>query len=71
MSFDYPLSPVQDRIPEPPLDPPEPELIGYCAECHEPIYAGNSYYEVDDEVIEECCFERWAADQLGAQHHGY
>lgn len=28
-------------IPEPSLNPPEPEIVGYCPVCGEEIYKGN------------------------------
>ena len=34
----------------------EPEVIGECSFCHEPIYCYEDHYNIDDEVIlhEDC-----------------
>lgn len=31
--------------PEPPVDPPEADLVGYCKVCGGEIYDGSVYYE--------------------------
>ncbi len=31
---------------EPRLDPPEPQIIGTCADCGEAIYEGETYFRL-------------------------
>jgi hypothetical protein len=34
---------------------PEPPIVFYCDECGEPIYEGDTYYQVDlDKYCEDC-----------------
>ena len=35
------------------LEPPEPEIIGYCAECGQDIFAGKDLPEAQEEIKEE------------------
>ena len=38
----------------------EPEEIGRCEHCGEPIYANEDYYEIGDELLHEDCLSEWA-----------
>ena len=40
---------------EPPLDPPEPEVAFYCADCGGEIYIGETYFRVDGKNYCEGC----------------
>ncbi len=53
-------------IPEPPLQPPEPRLRGWCAWCGEEIYVGNRIYTGDEGLIHRGCILPLMADRLGA-----
>ena len=45
------------RIPEPRVEPPvEPAVWGCCAECGEPIYAGDYYAALGGETFCEACY---------------
>jgi len=39
-------------------------VIGYCAHCDEPIYAGEEHYEFDDMdvLVHEDCLIDWARE---------
>ena len=47
---------------EPSLDPPEDdsvfEVAGHCACCGEPIYSGNPYYDLFEEMVCEACVDQ-------------
>lgn len=50
------------RIPEPPLEPPDPPPWRYCGApggCGEPIYRGDGYYMVDGSALCEECGRRY------------
>lgn len=42
-------------IPEPPLTPPEPAVMGHCAYCGDEIYAGNPVYRCDEGRVHVEC----------------
>ena len=54
-------------IPEPSLDPPEPEIVGHCPVCGEEIYKGNTV-RIDElhglKIHPECMFE-YITSELG------
>ena len=33
------------KSPEPPIEPPEPEPVGYCSHCWEEVYTDDYLYE--------------------------
>ena len=39
------------------LEPPEPETVGYCAECGQDIYAGEDIWEIKGELYCEYCMD--------------
>ncbi len=39
------------RVPDPPLDPPMPKILAYCAGCGGEIYKGEEVYEIDGDII--------------------
>lgn len=45
---------------EPPLDPPEDVVIGYCACCGGEIYEGEDIYEIDGDLIHDDCLSEYA-----------
>ena len=42
---------------EPRLDPPEPEILFFCAECGNEIYEGEEYWLLHGEIYCEQCIE--------------
>lgn len=46
-----------ERIPEPPLDPPEPRVVCRCELCGDEIYEGDTIYRFRPYVICERCVE--------------
>lgn len=42
---------------EPPLDPPEDEIVCCCDICGEPIYEGQDFWRVHGTVICENCLD--------------
>lgn len=47
-------------FPEPPLDPPEDVVVGYCACCGDEIYEGDDVYEIDGDLIHDDCLREYA-----------
>lgn len=41
----------------------EPEVIGECF-CGEEIFAGEDYYNIEGELVHECCLTEWAEQYL-------
>ena len=48
-------------IPERPLEPREPVIVGTCAACGDPIYAGSSYRQDDTYMLHDdpVCLAEW------------
>ncbi len=43
---------------EPPLEPPEPEVVAKCSWCGEDICDGDGFYELpNDELVCDSCME--------------
>ena len=38
----------------------EREIIETCSICHEDIYAGEDYLDIEGEVLHRDCLEEWA-----------
>ena len=53
-----------DRIPEPRFDPPEPKVFGYCQHCGGEIYEGETYYNIDGQIIHEDCLWDFAKEHF-------
>lgn len=51
-----------NNIPEPPLDPPEDVIVGYCAYCGGEIYDGETVYRIDGGLIHEDCLYDFAKE---------
>lgn len=52
-------------IPELPLEPPEPGLLGYCLQCGGEIYAGKSHYNGSGGLVHEDCMGDYILDCVG------
>ena len=46
-----------NRIPEPPTDPPEPKIIGWCAGCLGEIYEGDRRYRIGMYLYCKACVD--------------
>lgn len=57
--------------PEPPLDPPEPDIMDVCRHCGDFIYEGDEMVEFDDFSYHDDCFRECAADILIEQYGAY
>lgn len=53
--------------PEPPLDPPEDKVFGYCDQCGGEIYEGEDIYEIDGDIIHEDCLLDYAREKLAVR----
>lgn len=42
----------------------DPEPIGRCAVCKEPIYADEDRYDMDGDLLHEDCLAEWARKYL-------
>lgn len=51
-----------NRMPEPPLEPPEDVIFGYCNHCGGEIYEGETYYDIDGQNIHADCLRDFASD---------
>ena len=51
-------------IPELPLEPPEPQLIGYCLQCGGEIYAGESHYDGSGGLVHGDCMVEFVLDRV-------
>ena len=51
-------------IPEPRyyLEPKEGEIVGYCTECGQDIYAGEDIWEIKGEWYCECCVDSFRTE---------
>lgn len=47
--------------PEPPLEPPEPEVYGMCPICRDYIFDGDAIVEFDSKEYHKDCFDDEAA----------
>lgn len=50
------------KIPELPLEPPEPDRVTSCCRCCEWIYEGDEYFTLDGDDYCSECFETEAVD---------
>lgn len=49
---------MNDRTPEPSLEPEDPRIVGYCAECRGEIYEGEVVYSDSvNQFHEECILD--------------
>ena len=53
-----------DYIPERPIDPPEPDPIGYCPYCGQEIYKGDEVLKHGDDLVHEDCAHDYALKLL-------
>lgn len=52
-------------VPERPLEPPEEKPVAYCGCCSGEIYAGDTVYRIDGQLIHEDCLGDFAKDYFG------
>jgi alkyl hydroperoxide reductase subunit AhpF len=62
---------MYDRIPEPPLNPPEDVIFTYCKYCGGEIYEGENYYAINGENICVDCLRDFADCIEEATHYAY
>ncbi len=57
---------------EPALEPSEPEVVGHCAACGEPIYAGEAFFADETDMLhnDETCLWEWMRANMTAQFVG-
>lgn len=58
-------------VPEPPLDPPEDKIFGYCAHCGGEIYEGEDIYIIDSEAVHEDCLLDYVRENIAVRKEAY
>lgn len=53
------------NIPEPPLEPPEPVIVGYCSKCKGEIYQDEPMVYEDGKRMCVDCFRNRVQELLG------
>ena len=48
---------IYRRTPEPPTDPPESKIVGWCAGCLGEIYEGGRRYGIDGKLYCKACVD--------------